>query len=51
MVTWGKVDLSKDQRAERLAKIALGWDGLSVEEKMDKTTELIQRAQQIKETL
>lgn len=47
-VTWGS---NLDLRAERLAKIALGWDNLTVEEKMDRSNELILRTEQIKEVL
>lgn len=53
-ITWGKQswpDLSKDQRAIELAKTAMGWDALTTEQKMDRSRELAQRAQQIKETL
>lgn len=43
--------MSKDIRAEALAKIAMGWDQMTAEQKMDNTRELIARAEQIKGTL
>lgn len=45
------MNIDKDQRALRLAKIALGWDELTMEQQMDLTRELLQRAQEIKQTL
>lgn len=44
-------DLTKDTKAVELAKVAMGWSNLTVEQQMDATSELAQRAQQIKETL
>lgn len=44
-------DLTKDQRAVALAKIALCWDTLTTEDKMDSARELALRAQVIKEQL
>lgn len=41
-------DLSKDQRATELAKTAMGWDDLTIEDQMDSSRKLIQLAQQFK---
>jgi len=44
-------NLNKDTRAVELAKIAMGWDQLSVEQKMERSRELVQKAQDFKESL
>lgn len=50
-ITWGKTDLSKDERAMHLAQVALGWSHMTAEEQMDNVKRLVQRAQEIKVTL
>lgn len=50
-MTWGQTNIEVDKRAERLAKVALGWDDMTTEQKMDNTSVLIDRMQQIKESL
>lgn len=48
-LTWP--DLSKDARAIELAKTAMGWDSLSTEQKMDRSRELVEKAQEFKGAL
>lgn len=38
-------DLSKDQKAIELAKTAMGWDDLTIEDQMDSSRKLIELAQ------
>ncbi len=44
-------DLSKDAKAVELAKTAMGWEDLTIEDQMDRAGELVAKAQQFKESL
>lgn len=44
-------DLSKDRKAEELAKVAMGWNELTTEQQMDASRYLVKLAQEIKESL
>lgn len=56
-VTWNVTEktvwpnLEKDFKAERLAKLVLGWDFMTTEQRENNSSKLIAKAQQIKETL
>jgi hypothetical protein len=44
-------DLSKDQRAMELAKIALGWNDMTPDEQAVRLGELVRRAKDINDVL
>lgn len=44
-------DLTKDQRAMELAKIAVGWAEMQPDEQMERLAELVRRARDINDVL
>jgi hypothetical protein len=44
-------DLSKDQKAQELAKLAIGWESMTIEQRMDATRYMLKLAQEFKESL
>jgi hypothetical protein len=44
-------DLSKDAKATELAKTAMGWKDMTIEQQMDASRYLVKLAQEFKESL